>query len=109
CAANDGCRLRDFNPAWKGLFARKSQSRALAWSGLDFRGGRHRWLNVRKDKQGTGSNQMKWILLSVVVAATVLRDLLQSYLMKRAGEQPAGARGLLQLRPRISRNRYLIL
>jgi drug/metabolite transporter (DMT)-like permease len=52
---------------------------------------------------------MKWVLLSVVVAATVLSDLLQSYQMKRAGEQPAGARGLLQLLPRIARNRYLIL
>ena len=62
-----------------------------------------------KTNQGTGSNQMKWALLSVVVAATVLSDLLQSYQMKRAGEQPAGARGLLQLLPRIARNRYLIL
>ena len=52
---------------------------------------------------------MKWILLSIVVAATTASDLLQSYQMKRGGEQPAGARGLMQLLRRISRNRYLIL
>jgi len=52
---------------------------------------------------------MKWALLSIVVGATVLSDLLQSYQMKRAGEQAARASGLLELLPRIARNRYLIL
>ena len=52
---------------------------------------------------------MKWILLSIVVLATTLSDLLQSYQMKRGGEQPAGARGLMQLLHRIARNTYLIL
>jgi drug/metabolite transporter (DMT)-like permease len=37
---------------------------------------------------------MKWILLSVIVVATVLGDTLQSYEMKRSGEQSVDARGL---------------
>jgi len=37
---------------------------------------------------------VKWILLSVIVVATVLGDLLQSYEMKRSGEQSVNARGL---------------
>ncbi len=40
---------------------------------------------------------MKWILLSVVVCATVLADLLQSREMKRAGEQGVNPRGLAKL------------
>ncbi len=40
---------------------------------------------------------MKWILLSIVVCATVLADLLQSREMKRAGEQGVNARGLAKL------------
>ena len=52
---------------------------------------------------------MKWVLLSVMVIATVLSDLLQSYEMKRAGEQSVGARGLGRLLRTIARRRYLIL
>ena len=40
---------------------------------------------------------MKWILLSIVVCATVFADLLQSREMKRAGEQGVNARGLAHL------------
>lgn len=40
---------------------------------------------------------MKWLLLSVIVIATVLSDLLQSYEMKRSGEQSVDARGLIRL------------
>jgi drug/metabolite transporter (DMT)-like permease len=40
---------------------------------------------------------MKWLLLSVIVIATVLSDLLQSYEMKRSGEQSVDARGLARL------------
>lgn len=40
---------------------------------------------------------MKWILLSIVVCATVLADLLQSREMKRAGEQGVNAQGLAKL------------
>ena len=40
---------------------------------------------------------MKWVLLSVIVIATVLSDLLQSYEMKRSGEQSVNARGLVRL------------
>ncbi len=35
---------------------------------------------------------MKWILVIAMVAATALSDLLQSFEMKRAGEQSVGAR-----------------
>jgi drug/metabolite transporter (DMT)-like permease len=52
---------------------------------------------------------MKWVLLSIVVAATVASDLLQSYQMKRGGEQTADARGLVRLLRRIAHNTYLIL
>jgi drug/metabolite transporter (DMT)-like permease len=52
---------------------------------------------------------MKWILLSIVVTATALSDLLQSHEMKRAGEQSVGARGLARLLKTIAKRRYLIL
>ncbi|HVO96823.1 MAG TPA: EamA family transporter [Bryobacteraceae bacterium] len=52
---------------------------------------------------------MKWILVILMVAATVLSDLLQSYEMKRAGEQSVGARGMLRLLKMIARKRFLIL
>ena len=40
---------------------------------------------------------MRWILLSVIVLATVLSDLLQSREMKRSGEQSVDPRGLAKL------------
>ena len=52
---------------------------------------------------------MKWILVILMVAATVLSDLLQSYEMKRAGEQSVGARGLVRLLKMIAQRRFLIL
>jgi drug/metabolite transporter (DMT)-like permease len=52
---------------------------------------------------------MKWILLSVIVVATVLGDLLQSYEMKRSGEQAVDARGLAKLLRMIVSRRFLLL
>ncbi|HEV1286333.1 MAG TPA: EamA family transporter [Bryobacteraceae bacterium] len=52
---------------------------------------------------------MKWILVTLMVVATVLSDLLQSYEMKRAGEQSVGARGFLRLLAMIARRKFLIL
>jgi drug/metabolite transporter (DMT)-like permease len=52
---------------------------------------------------------MKWLLLSVIVFATVLSDLLQSYEMKRSGEQRVDARGLARLLTLIVSRRYLVL
>jgi len=52
---------------------------------------------------------MKWALLSIIVVATVLGDLLQSYEMKRSGEQAVDARGLAQLLRLIVSRRYLFL
>lgn len=52
---------------------------------------------------------MKWLLLSIVVTATALGDLLQSYEMKRAGEQSIGARGIARLLKMIMMRRELIL
>ena len=52
---------------------------------------------------------MKWLLLSIVVTATALSDLLQSHEMKKAGEQSVGARGLARLLKTIAMRRYLIL
>jgi drug/metabolite transporter (DMT)-like permease len=52
---------------------------------------------------------MKWVLLSIIVVATVLGDLLQSYEMKRSGEQAVDARGLAKLLRLIVSRRYLFL
>lgn len=52
---------------------------------------------------------MKWILVGIMVAATVASDLLQSYEMKRAGEHSVDARGLVRLLGTIVRRRYLVL
>lgn len=50
---------------------------------------------------------MKWLLLAIIVCATVLSDLLQSYEMKRSGEQSVNARGLGRLLGMIISRRYL--
>ncbi len=52
---------------------------------------------------------MKWILVTIMVAATVLSDLLQSHEMKRAGEQSVGARGLARLLRAIVERRFLMM
>jgi len=52
---------------------------------------------------------MRWLLLFIGVTATVLSDLLQSYEMKRAGEQAVGARGMAHLAAMIVHRRYLLL
>jgi drug/metabolite transporter (DMT)-like permease len=52
---------------------------------------------------------MTWILLSIMVVATALSDLLQSYEMKRAGAQSVGARGLGRLLRMIVERRYLLM
>lgn len=52
---------------------------------------------------------MKWVLLAVIVCATVLSDLLQSYEMKRSGEQSVGGRGLVRLLRLIVSKRFLVL
>lgn len=52
---------------------------------------------------------MKWILLSIVVTATAVADILQSHEMKKAGEQSVGARGLVRLLKMIASRRELIL
>jgi len=52
---------------------------------------------------------MAWLLVTIIVMATVLSDLLQSYEMKRAGEQRVGARGFSRILKMIARRRYLLL
>ena len=52
---------------------------------------------------------MKWLLVTLMVVATVLSDVLQSHEMKRAGEQSVGARGMLQLLKMIARRGFLML
>jgi len=52
---------------------------------------------------------MKWVLVSFMVFATVLSDLLQSHEMKGAGEQSVSARGLARLLHIIAQRRLLIL
>jgi len=50
-----------------------------------------------------------WLLVAVMVVATALSDLLQSYEMKRAGEQSVNARGVGRLLRTIVERRYLLL
>lgn len=52
---------------------------------------------------------MKWLLLAVIVCATVASDALQSYEMKRSGQQSVNARGLARLLRMIVSRRYLSL
>ena len=52
---------------------------------------------------------MKWVLVTAIVFATVLSDLLQSHEMKRAGEQSVTARGLQRLLHTIAQRRLLFL
>lgn len=52
---------------------------------------------------------MIWLLLGIMVAATVLGDLLQSHEMKHAGEQSVDARGLLAIARRIGDRGFLAL
>src|SRR5271169_676259 len=56
-----------------------------------------------------GEPDMKWVLVAVLVLATVLGDLLQSHEMKRAGEQSVSARGFGRLLHTIAQRRLLIL
>jgi drug/metabolite transporter (DMT)-like permease len=52
---------------------------------------------------------MRWLLLSIIVCTTVLSDILQSYEMKRSGEQSVNARGLARLVRMIVSRKYLLL
>ena len=52
---------------------------------------------------------MKWLLLLLMVGATVASDVLQSHEMKLAGAQSIGARGLVRLLKLIAARRYLLL
>jgi len=52
---------------------------------------------------------MTWLLVAITVVATVLSDLLQSYEMKRVGEQSVDAGGMARLAVMIVRRRYLLL
>jgi drug/metabolite transporter (DMT)-like permease len=52
---------------------------------------------------------MTWFLVAVMVVATALSDILQSYEMKRAGAQSVGARGLARLLRMVVERRYLLL
>ena len=52
---------------------------------------------------------MIWLLLSVMVASTVVGDVLQSREMKAAGEQTVDARGLLSLLQQIGNRSHLIM
>jgi drug/metabolite transporter (DMT)-like permease len=52
---------------------------------------------------------MTWVLLAVMVLATVFGDLLQSHEMKRTGAQSVNARGLLALLKQIGNRIHLIL
>lgn len=52
---------------------------------------------------------MRWAMVTLMVSATVMSDVLQSFEMKRAGEQTVGARGLMRILKLIASRRYLIL
>lgn len=52
---------------------------------------------------------LKWLLLAIIVFSTVFADLLQSYEMKRTGEQHITASGLARLLRVIASRRFLLL
>ncbi len=52
---------------------------------------------------------MKWLLLALIVVATVAGDLLQSHEMKLSGEQHVNVKGLARLLGMIFKRRYLLL
>jgi drug/metabolite transporter (DMT)-like permease len=52
---------------------------------------------------------MKWLLVVLMVTATVASDVLQSFEMKRSGEQSVGARGIVRLLRLIVQKKFLIL
>ncbi len=52
---------------------------------------------------------MNWILLAIIVGATIAGDLLQSYEMKRSGAQSARLKGLANLLQTIVRKKFLLL
>ena len=52
---------------------------------------------------------MRWLLVGLMVAATVASDLLQSHQMKRAGAQSVGAGGLWNIMRLIAKRGFLIL
>src|SRR5277367_6647552 len=52
---------------------------------------------------------MKWLLLLLMVGATVASDVLQSHEMKLAGAQSMGARGVARMLRLIVARRYLLL
>jgi drug/metabolite transporter (DMT)-like permease len=52
---------------------------------------------------------MRWLLVIVIVFATVMADLLQSFEMKRAGEQSVSAKGFGRLLQTIARRKLLFL
>jgi drug/metabolite transporter (DMT)-like permease len=52
---------------------------------------------------------MKWLLVALMVSATVASDVLQSFEMKRSGEQSVGARGLVRLLRLIAQKKFLVL
>lgn len=52
---------------------------------------------------------MKWVLVATMVFATVFGDLLQSFEMKRAGEQSVTAHGFARLVHIIAQRRLLII
>lgn len=52
---------------------------------------------------------MRWTLLLVLVVATVIAEMLQSYEMKRGEAQRPTARGLARLLGTILRRKYLVI
>src|SRR5580658_8757342 len=81
----------------------------MARHAVDLRRSGTRWNHLRQhDADGRGS-EMRWVLVAVMVFATVFGDVLQSYEMKRAGEQSVTAQGLAKLVQVIARRRLLIL
>ena len=67
------------------------------------------WHHSEQNHKLPGSSPLKWILLAIIVFATVFSDLLQSYEMKLSGEQTVDRRGLAKLLRTIVSRRYLVL
>ncbi len=94
----------------KSVSERNCYGRTLAGHRADLLGDDNRRHHGEPDLGwGRIGTTMKWLLLSIIVFATVFGDLLQSYEMKRSGEQAVDVRGLARLLKMIVSRRFLLL
>src|SRR6185312_497326 len=114
CTAGHGDRLRFRGADRQAVSRRKRQRAAMDGHIADLSGrgagrydpAQHHAAQHQRQRRHRG---MKWVLVAIIVFATVLADLLQSFEMKRAGEQSVSANGLGRLLRTIAERKLLFL